>query len=147
MVESSDGNDYQSNSITQTIRSPEAIILIVINLKNDGGISDLQCEAGMNLHWKVKDHNVESIEVKVPNDFGNIVDTFEVLNGKITNMSDIRIEYKTEVLGIDLYGNELVGGSMKFPNVALSSSQSTRLFVLANSPSVRENIENNLKAK
>jgi desulfoferrodoxin (superoxide reductase-like protein) len=142
MVKSSDGSDYHANSIAQAIRSPEAIIVPVINLKNDGGMSSVECELGKDEHWNIKDHTVSAITVNIPNDFGQVVDKFEVLNGKITNITGA--EYKPQVLGTDAYGNSLVGGSLTIANVALSSKVSTRLFVLANTADVRTNVQKNL---
>lgn len=146
MVVTSDGSNSHSHSVAQAIRSPNAIIVPVINLKNDGGISDPGCAIGENLHWKIDHHTVSSIVITITSDFGSVLDTFEVRNGAIYNVSDFSISYSTKVLGVSYYGNKLVGGSVSLSNVALSSSMSTRLFVLANTAEVRGNIQNNLKA-
>ena len=142
MIITSDGTGFHAESVAQTIRSREAVLVAVINLKNKGGISDVACSIGENEHWDIVDHTVSSISVVIPTDFGSVVDSFEVLNGKIVNitMSTERVE-----LGVDYYGNTMVTDSVKLSNVALSSSISTRLFVFANSRSVRKNVTRNLQ--
>lgn len=146
MVTSSDGNDASAHSITQTIRSSDAIILTVINLKNDGGISDLQCEVGKNLHWLISDHTVGKIDVTIPSDFGSIVDKFELRNGVISDVPSSMFTYNDGLyLGDDYHGNALMGGAVTMNNVDLSSKKSTRLFVMANTPEVRKKVQNNLK--
>ena len=144
MVKNSDGDNgsYHVKSLSQAIRSRNAIIVPVINLKNEGEISDLKCEAGANEHWTIDDHGVDSIAIGIPSDFGDIVDSFEVRDGKIYEISNIKNE--TVSLGTDYHGNELMGGSTTLKNIALSSSMSTRLFVLANNKNVRKDVQNNL---
>ena len=87
MVISSDGNGVDAKSIVQAICSSEAILVPLINLKNDGGYNDEGCAAGLNLHWKFNDHTLSVITVTVPTDFGTVVDMFEVQNGAIYNIS------------------------------------------------------------
>ena len=145
MVTSSDGDSssYHAKSISQAIRSRNAIIVPVINLKNDGPISDLKCELGENEHWKIEDHGIESLVIKIPSDFGNVVDSFEVRNGQIYEIP--KLLQRPLSLGTDFHGNELLGSMVTIQHIALSSSQSTRLFVLANSASVRKDVQKNLK--
>ena len=146
MVSSSDGNNADAHSITQAIRSREAILVTVINLKNDGGINDLQCEVGKNMHWSISDHTVDKIDITVPNDFGSVVDKFELRNGQISDISSSMYVYNESIsLGVDYHGNALVGATATLSSIDLSSKKSTRLFVMANSPDVRKTIQNNLK--
>lgn len=146
MVTSSDGDNADSHSITQAIRSPEALLVTVINLKNDGGINDLQCELGKDMHWSISDHTVDKIDITVPSDFGSVVDKFELRNGQISDIPSSMFTYNGSIsLGEDYHGTPLVGGTATLSNVDLSSKKSTRLFVMANSPDVRKTIQNNLK--
>lgn len=85
MVMTSDGEDFDTNSITQAIRSRDAILLVVIGLKNNGGYSDLRCEIGVNAHWDIVEHGVQTIQVAFLNDWGPLVDVFEVQNGHIVS--------------------------------------------------------------
>ena len=58
MVISSDRNGVDAKSIVQAIRSSEAILVPVINLKNNGGYNDEGCTAELNLHWKFNDQSL-----------------------------------------------------------------------------------------
>ena len=127
MVTTSDGKDFDTNSIAQAIRSREAILLVVIGLKNNGGYSDVRCEIGENVHWDIVEHGVEKIQVAFPNDWGPLVDVFEVQNGRIVDPPP----YSTSPFIMS--------------NVVVHSSLVTRLFVLASSTEVRKEVENNLK--
>ena len=127
MVITSDGKDFDTNSIAQAIRSREAILLVVIGLKNNGGYSDVRCEIGENVHWDIVEHGVEKIQVAFPNDWGPLVDVFEVQNGRIVDPPP----YSTSPFIMS--------------NVVVHSSLVTRLFVLASSAKVRKEVENNLK--
>lgn len=141
MFDSSDGNGFHTESITQVIRSQDALLVPVINVKNDGGINDPGCGLGEDLHWKLNSHTVDSIKIIIPNDFGKVVDTFQVLNGDIL---DANIEIESATLGKDYYGNDLVGGMATIGSLHLTTDTSTRLFVLANTPNVRTDIKKRL---
>ena len=146
MVQTSDGEGSDAQSITQMIRSEKAIIVTVINLKNDGGINDPECAVGANLHWKINPHTVSNIVVTIPSDFGSVVDKFEVRNGEIHEMSSLTNSsmVSSKLLGVDHYGVEIFGDTLAIANVKMSSDLSTRLFVLANDKSVRSNVQKNL---
>ena len=53
MVTSSDGDGVHAESIVQGIRSSEAILVPVINLKNDGGYNDEGCAVGLDLPLEI----------------------------------------------------------------------------------------------
>lgn len=142
MISTSDGTDFHAESVTQAIRSQEAVLVPVINLKNKGGISDLKCSLGQNEHWDIVEHTVGAISITIPSDFGSVVDSFELLNGKILNITSSKERVQ---LGVDYHGNTIVAQSVMLSNIALSSSISTRLFVFANSPNVRETVQRNLQ--
>ena len=142
MIDTSDGNGFHAESAVQAIRSPEVVLVPIINLKNKGGISDLACSLGQNEHWDIVDHTVATISVNIPTDFGSVVDSFQILNGKIHNITS---NMETVKLGVDYHGNAMVTQSVKLSNVALSSDTSTRLFVFANSPNVRATVQGNLQ--
>lgn len=141
-ISSTDGDGWETESLVQAIRSPSAILVPVINVKNDGGYDDLGCEAGLNLHWKVDPHSVSQITVTVPPDFGSVVDMFEVQNGKILNITSTSVALAQ--LGRDYFGQEVASQVVNLDNVHMDSTLSTRLFVLANSDKVRKDIQNNL---
>ena len=142
MISSSDGSGWDSDSIVQAIRSPEAIIVTVINLHNHGGYSDSLCAIGRNEHWLIWDHRVTEISITISTDFGKVVDMFEVQNGAIHNMTS-QISTVKVFLGIDHHG-AIVADQITIKNVALSSELATRLFVLANNLQVRQDIQKKL---
>lgn len=137
MVTSSDGDGVHAESIVQAIRSSEAILVPVINLKNDGGYNDEGCAVGLDLHWKFEDHKVDVITVTIPSDFGTVVDMFEVRNGAIHNMTNTDILFEK-----DLHRGK--AQQVTINKVALSPELATRLFVLSNTKQVRTDIQNNL---
>jgi hypothetical protein len=144
MISSSDGSGFDADSIVQAIRSPEAIIVIVINVHNHGGYSDAECEIGRNEHWLIWDHRIDNVRTTIPTDFGKIVDTFEVQNGAIYNITS-QISFTEVELGTNLLGEAITGDQVTFSDIKLSSELSTRLFILANSLQVRKDVQNNLK--
>ena len=88
-------------------------------------------------------HTVVQVTITVPHDFGDIVDMFEVQNGRILNI--ISASVSTVWLGKGLAGRELETQAVTLSNVGMDSALSARLFVLANSESVRIDMQNNLK--
>lgn len=147
MVETSDGDDWGTESLTQAIRSSSAILVPVINVKNDGGYNDAECEIGINEHWDLNPHSVDSITVTIPHDFGSVVDMFELQNGAILNISSSSsVTVVSTRLGVGVYGKEgLPSQSVSLSHVHMDQSLSTRLFVFANSDAVRQDIQNKLK--
>ena len=141
MVTTSDG-DSHTESIAQAIRSRDAIIVTVIDVKNDGGISDLKCEAGVNEHWKISPHGIGEVNVGIPSDFGNVVDSFELLDGEISDIPNVSQEMV--VMGTDYHGNQIMGSSFTIQHVSMKSSKPTRLYILASNKQVRKDIQNNL---
>ena len=144
MISSSDGSGFDADSIVQAIRSPEAIIVTVINVHNHGGDSDAECEIGRNEHWLIWDHTIDTVRTTIPTDFGKVVDTFEVQNGAIYNITS-QVSFAEIELGTNLLGEVISGDQVTFSNVKLSSDLSTRLFVLANSLQVRKDVQTILK--
>lgn len=143
MLVNSDGLHTDAESVAQAIRSPEAILVPVINLKNDGGYNDEECAIGINEHWKFNPHTVKSVVVNVPPDFGPVVDMFEVQNGAVLNITGMA-EISRTYLGRDYYGRSLKAQQVSLSNVKMSSKLMTRLFVLANSAAVRQTVIHNL---
>ena len=143
MISSSDGSGFDADSIVQAIRSPEAIIVTIINVHNHGGYSDAQCEIGKNEHWLIWDHKIDTISTTIPTDFGKVVDTFEVQNGAIYNITN-QVSFTEVKLGRNLLGEAILGDQVTFSDIKLSSELSTRLFVLANSLQVRKDIQSKL---
>ena len=149
MITSSDGDGWTTESLVQAIRSPSAILVPVINVKNDGGYNDPECELGINEHWKLDPHSVSEITVTVPHDFGSVVDMFEVQNGAILNISSSLGDLVSSVrLGVGCSGQGGEGlptQTVTLSHVHMDQTLSTRLFVLANSDAVRRDIQNKLK--
>lgn len=143
MVTNSDGDGWDTESLAQAIRAPEAIFVTVINLKNDGGYNDLGCEIGENLHWKMNPHTVDQVIVTIPPDFGSVVDKFEVQNGKILNINSVN--HSSVVVGKSYYGDDIEAQQVSINGIHMTTDLATRLFVLASSTDVRENIKNRLK--
>ena len=133
MARSTDGDDWHSaESLVQAIRSREAILVPIINLKNNGGYSDLKCELGENVHWDTLPHGVTLVTVDVPVDFGSIVDHFEVQNGHIINTTSVV---------------KLVKGPLQqilIKNVGFTDDLMTRMFVFANTLEVRKEVQQKL---
>ena len=134
MVTNSDGDAFDAKSIAQAIRSSNAIIVIVISVKNDGGYSDAKCEIGSNEHWDVQDHTVDEIAVGVPPDFGKVVDSFEVLNGQIITVPT-SYESSSDDGAVD---------KVKLSSISLPKDHPVSLYVLANSPQVRADVKAHL---
>lgn len=143
MVSSSDGSGWDTDSIVQAIRSPDAVLVPVINVHNHGGYNDALCELGRNEHWIIWNHTIDEIDVTIPTDFGSVVDMFEVRNGAIYNITEFATS-STAVLGTTLHGDIITANQVKFTKVRMSPQLSTRLFVLANNPQVRKDIQNRL---
>ena len=143
MISSSDGSGFDSDSIVQAIRSSEAIIVTIINMHNHGGYSDAECEIGINEHWLIWDHTIDTVRTTIPTDFGKVIDMFEVQNGAIYNISS-QVSFTEIELGKNLLGEAISGDQITFSKVKVSSELSTRLFVLANSLQVRKDIQSNL---
>lgn len=143
MVITTDGDGWDTKSLVQAIRSPSAILVPVINVKNDGGYNDEECAVGVNMHWKLNPHSVTQINVTIPPDFGNIVDMFEVRNGDIENITSVSVS--SVELGTNYYGDKVASGVVNLNHVHMDQTLSTRLFVLANSDKVRQDIKNKLK--
>ena len=143
MISSSDGSGFDADSIVQAIRSPEAVIVTVINVHNHGGYSDALCEVGKNEHWLIWDHKIDKISTTIPTDFGKVVDMFEVQNGDICNVSS-EVSFSKIELGTTLLGEVISGDQITFSDVHVDSDLSTRLFVLANNLQVRKDVQNKL---
>ena len=143
MISSSDGSGFDADSIVQAIRSPEAVIVTVINVHNHGGYSDALCEVGKNEHWLIWDHKIDKISTTIPTDFGKVVDMFEVQNGDIRNVSS-EVSFSKIELGTTLLGKVISGDQITFSDVHVDSDLSTRLFVLANNLQVRKDVQNKL---
>lgn len=175
MVHNSDGNtgSMHVHSIAQALRARTAILVPVINFKNDGGYSDALCEIGRNEHWEVSSHTVDSVVVTIPADFGSVVDKFEVRNGAIYDLLDNSTENEVSrylkhhprmpawgrchggdchlppVQTFSSVVKPASGGALQstqtISNIDLSAKQSTRMFVLANSAAVRQDVKNRLQ--
>ena len=143
MVTNSDGDGWDAESLAQAIRSPEAIFVTVINLKNDGGYNDEGREIGLNLHWKMNPHTVDRVIVTVPTDFGSVIDKFEVRNGQIHNITSV--SHSNVVVGKSYHGDNIEVQQVAIIGIHMSTDLATRLFVLASSTDVRKDISNRLK--
>ena len=98
---------------------------------NDGGYGDVRCVLGFNDHWLVTNHTISSIAIGIPNDFGPVVDTFEILNGAVSNVTEIDVQ----------------AASVSFSNVVIAADVNKRVFVLSNTPTLRQQIINNLNVE
>ena len=143
MISSSDGSGFDADSIVQAIRSPEAIIVTIINVHNHGGYSDALCEIGRNEHWLIWDYRISQVSTIIPTDFGKVVDMFEVQNGAIYNITS-QVSFSEVELGTNLLGEDITADQVTFSNVKVDSELSTRLFVLASNLQVRKNVQTNL---
>ena len=112
MVVTTDGDGWETESLVQAIRSPSAILVPVINIKNDGGYNDEECAIGANLHWKLNPHSVTHITVTVPHDFGSVVDMFEVQNGAVINITSASVSPAR--LGTRYYRDGLISNVVTF---------------------------------
>ena len=145
MVATSDGDGWHTESLVQAIRSPSAILVPVINVKNDGGYNDEECAIGVNEHWDLNPHSVDEITVTIPHDFGSVVDVFEVQNGVILNVTSSSSGVSLVRLGEGYFSVGLPAQTVTLSHVHMDKTLSTRLFVLANSDAVRQDIQNKLK--
>jgi hypothetical protein len=126
-VTTTDGFSFASESQVSAIRSSNAIVVIAISFANAGGYGDPECWLGENVHWRVLDHTIDNISIGIPADFGVVVDAFEVLNGEIYNASI-----------------STAPGSVVMSDVYIDNTVQKRIFVLANTPTVRSQVQQNL---
>lgn len=119
-------NHGDSNSIVELVRSPRALILVVININNNGGYSDLLCAIGSNEHWAQLPHTA-NVTVTVPAGFGSIVDSFELVNATLVNVTT----------SVHVTGNQVL-----LPAIDLGSDVPTvtRTIVFSNDPTLRSEV-------
>lgn len=129
MVTNSDGEGLSADTVAQAIRSKAAIIVPVVSFHNHGGYNSLECAIGANLHWEIWNHTIDEITVTIPADFGTVVDKFEIIDGNISDISDVSV--KT--------------GNIVFSHVKMPSDRPIHLFVLANTADVRKDVQNRLR--
>lgn len=69
-------------------------------------------------------------------DFGNVVDKFEVQNGKILNINSVN--HSSVVVGKSYYGDDIEAQQVSINGIHMTTDLATRLFVLASSTDVRK---------
>jgi hypothetical protein len=79
--------------MVETIRSPEKLLVVVVNI-NANGYSNALCHTGItDRHWTFRDHEVNSITLKPQDTVGakTLTNWQEVVDGTIGPMSDVSI--------------------------------------------------------
>ena len=83
------GASSDAETIVDAIRSPDAIVVPIINLRAAQAPTDIACAAiateAMVPHWVLEDA-APSVQVNVPPDFG-VADVFEVTNAQVLDPS------------------------------------------------------------
>ena len=120
---------YNTDAQVSLLQHPQTLILIVLNLKTDGGYSDVNCELGEDEHWNFVNHNVTNLMVTVPVGFGELVDSFELRDGQLLPFQ------------VPQASTEGQGGSLSLAPVQLDDDDlMTRVFFLANTEQVRQEV-------
>ncbi len=122
------------DAIVEAIRGPDAIVVPVINLAWEEEVTDLLCAQALfhpetPPHWVLAEQQLD-IEVGVPADQA-VVDVFEVTTG----LQIAEVPYR-----VDPDGRRLL-----LPSVDLDNDVPVRLFVLASTEAVREEVAANLR--
>ncbi|MBI5537503.1 MAG: hypothetical protein HY898_32570 [Deltaproteobacteria bacterium] len=118
-----------ADTIAEVIRSQEALVVPVINLKSTSGPTDINCAGGSLLseaavpHWQLADA-APDVVVKVPADFG-VADVFEVGEGGVSDLPAAPV---------------VQGRTMTLSAVKLTNANPARLFVFASGPEVRAKV-------
>lgn len=115
--------------IVEMIRSPEALIVIAINILADQWPTDVSCASAQSTGVPAPPHFVLAsqtpwVHAKVPMDFG-VYEAFEVRNGQILDLA---------------YGADPATRTVSFDQVSLDNGNPARLFVIAANPDVRAEV-------
>ncbi len=111
--------------LVDVIRSPDALVLVAIGTKNNGGIDDTTCAIPTNApHWSVQPVSAD-VWFEIPPDLG-IVDAFEVLDGAIRPLPA---------------GARYDGRKVTLPALAFDAAHPTRMIVLGANPMVRAQVQ------
>ncbi len=123
MVQSSDG------VLAEMIHAPNALVVLAINIKEVEPIND-ECNVYKYLeesfipHWKVQ--SLESwLKVYIPDDF-RVMEAFEVLDGQTVDIASENLEIN--------------GRALELKNISLSNTIPVRMYVIAGSHTVREEV-------
>ncbi len=116
------------DTLSEVIRSRDALVVVVINTLTTSGPTDISCGGALINeltvpHWVFAPNN-PTIHVEVPKDFG-IIDVFEVLHRETIDIRD----------SIDVLGRQITLNS-----VALDNTLPVRLYVLASEYEVRNRV-------
>ena len=128
-----DGSHNYTSSLTTIptlIRTIDALIVVVVNVANNGGYSDVDCGAQSNVHWDTGVLPIDSVTVDFPTNFSSSsLDVFAIQNGAI--------------LTPPTYTQN--GASMKFGSFSLDPDVASSIFfVIASSGQVRDTVQQNL---
>ncbi len=115
-----------ADTLAESIRAPEALVVPVIGLKTSSTVDDVACTTVVSAqsvpHWKLADHS-SPLRLTIPDDLG-VADVFEVTPAGVVNAPAYVVQ-----------GRELV-----FSSIALSNATPARVFVVAASPALRAQI-------
>lgn len=108
-------------AIVEAVRAKDAIVVPVIALDSCAAPTDADCYLNRDPHWLLREGSV-SIAVPLPDDFG-LVDAFEIVDG-----------------GVQPVKGTLGGRTVQIHGIPVGEHRPTRLFVLAASPTVRQQV-------
>ncbi|MDC3321715.1 hypothetical protein OAV88_03855 [bacterium] len=81
------------NQMTQAVRTPDKLILMVLNL-DASGYSNLLCHTFVDKHWTFKSAEIEKITVTVPNDLKIRNPMEQIGDNAVTSIQDADVELK-----------------------------------------------------
>lgn len=128
-----------SNVLAELIFSPDALVLVLINIDNNGGYSDLSCSLGGNDHWNMNSHTVKNLQFTAPvgwaaasNGSAAFVDAFELQSASIIPI-DGQVQTSQDSQG---------RWQFTFPSLDLGSTAPTvtRTLVFASSMNLRAQV-------
>ena len=106
------------NQLTQVVRTPDKLIVMVVNL-DASGYSNLLCHTFIDKHWTFKSATIDKITVTVPSDVKITNPTEQVGDDVVTSIKDCDVELKS---------NNVV----ELKNVKLDDKVVGRFFVCVN---------------
>ena len=83
------------NQLTQVVRTPDKLIVMVVNLEASG-YSNLLCHTFIDKHWTFKSASIDKITVTVPSDLKISNPTEQVGDDIVTSIQDADIELKSD---------------------------------------------------
>jgi hypothetical protein len=116
------------DTIAAGIRARDALVVVIIDVRDSGGIDDAKCILEASPHWIVRE-NTPHVTVTIPRDI-DVEDAFEVTPDGVLDAPDATMS----------------GRDVTFPYLALDAETPARVLVLAASKGMREEVSGRLSS-